>query len=287
MTYEELLEKADIDGFSSTTRRLLTEVTADITLLAAGRNIPDSEYLTIADGIHSLGVLEDTRGGPSIEDYFELQGFGHFKECYYLSPNFVIKFCAERNPTLEEAKLLSDAYENGFEDLFLPSKYHELPFPLPSDNLEKEDDDQEVYDEDQGQWVDNPEWHDNTVLTHICIQPQVISAERFYADPSTDNTYNKPVDAECNCGSKHSWEITRTELGLPEDAWYADYRGLNGLCLIWARDFIKRFGVARLKMFSHFCEEFHVWDLHGENVGYTLPGADGTRYPIILDWMSR
>lgn len=287
MTYEELLEKAHINGFSSTTRRLLAEVTADIALLAAGCNTPDNEYLTLADGIHSLGILEDTPGAPSPENYFELEGFGHFKECYYLSPNFVIKFCAERNPTTEEAKLLSDAYENGFEDLFLPSKYHELPFPLTSDNLEKEDEDQEVYDEDRGGWVENPEWHDDTVLTHICIQPRAISAERFYADPLSENVYDKIVDAECNCGSKNAWETTRVDLGLPADTDYRDYRGINGLCKVWALDFIKAFGVSRLKLFAQFCKEFHVWDLHSENVGYTLPGADGTRYPIILDWMSR
>lgn len=284
MTKEELMNKVNVNQFSDSTRRLLMDIITDMSGLLDRWPGLEDETTTIVDGLTNLGTLQDTPGTPSPEDLFEIMGFGHFKECYYFSPSFVIKFCAERNPTTDEEKALGDAFANGFDDLFLPTKYYELPHPLTSENLERDDDDEEVYDEEAGTWIDNPEWHDNTILTHVSIQPKVTLASHKYAE--LDNAYNKSADAEC-LTSKTGWEVTRISLGLPFNADRYDYLGLNGVCLVWALDFVRVYGVARLKLFAKFCEEYHIWDLHSENVGYTLPGADGTAYPVILDWMSR
>lgn len=286
MTYEELLVEIRMNRFSKSTRELLTRVTRDMAEYLDRWPGLETEVRTIIDRLADLGALMDTPNSPSPEEQFDLEGFGHFKECYSFSPSFVIKFCAERNPTLDESNLLTDAYTAGFDDLFLPTKYYQLPHPLTAAYLEVDDDDCEVYNEKEGRWVENTEWHDDSILTHICIQPRVLSAERRYPEHDADNIYNKPVDVECGT-TPSAWELTRRDLNLPDDADRYDYRGLNGVCLLWAADFKNLYGVARLKAFAQFCEEYHVWDLHSENVGYTLPGKDGIAYPVILDWMSK
>lgn len=286
MTYEELLAEVDINRFSESTRELLAKVARDMAEYLDQWPGLESETSTIIDRLADLGVLMDTPNSPSPEEQFNIEGFGHFKECYTFSPSFVIKFCAERNPTLDESKLLTDAFSAGFDDLFLPTKYYRLPHPLTATSLEVDDEECEVYDEEEEKWVENTEWHDDSILTHICIQPRVLSAEHKYADPNDPDIYNRPVDVECGT-TPSAWETTRRELALPDDANRYDYRGLNGVCQLWASDFKNLYGVARLKAFAQFCEEYHVWDLHSENVGYTLPGKDGISYPVILDWMSK
>lgn len=286
MTHEELLVKVHINDFTSSTRDLLTDIAKDLAHYLDTWPGIDKEATCFIDRLIALGTLMDTPNSPSPEELFNLEGFGHFKECYTFSPSFVIKFCSERNPTTEEGNVLVDALAHGFDNLFLPTKYYPLPHPLTSDNLEVDDDDSEVYDEEEGRWVDNTEWHDDTILTHICIQPRVISAERKYTDPEDPNIFNNPVYFECST-TPSGWTETCKHLNLPADTNRYDYRGLNGVCLMWAADFKRIYGVARLKAFAQFCEEYHVWDLSSENVGYTLPGKDGTAYPVILDWMSK
>lgn len=288
MTYHELLEQAHIDDFTTSTRDFLTCIAVDMAKYLSTWPKLDEELGSIANSLHYLGILLDypIELEASPEQWFNLEGFGHFKECYTFSPSFVIKFCAERNPTTDEAKLLDDAWANDMDDVFLSTKYYDLPHPLYSENLEKDDEECEIWDESVGNWVENPDWHDDTILLSVCIQPRVLSAEKRYAEADIPDIFNKPVDAECGV-SGSVWEETREFLGLPHDANRYDFQGLNGVCRLWARDFKNLYGVARLRQFAKFCEEFHVWDLHSENVGYTLPGADGIQYPIVLDWMSR
>ena len=288
MTHQELLNAIHIDQYTQPTQSLLDSITTDLEGYLDRWNGLSEELHIIINSLINLGTLSDIPDQPSPEDFFDLTGFGHFKECYDFSPSFIIKFCAERNPTTDEAKALEDAFANGMDDIFLPTKYYPLPYPLYANNLERDDEEAEIYDESTGNWIENPEWHDNTVLTAVCIQPKVVSAERYYADEDSDYPYDKLAGAEfMSSSSDKTWDSSRDALDIPLSDDRYEWRGLNGACLVWLMDFKKLYGLSRLKQFAKFCEEFHIWDLHSENVGYTLPGADGIEYPIILDWMSR
>lgn len=286
MTHQELLDAIHIDIYTNPTQTLLTSVVADLEGYLDKWTGLERELPVIIHSLIDLGVLSDTPNQPTPEAYFELMRFGHFKECYRFSPSFIIKFCAERNPTNDEAQALEDAFANDMDDVFLPTKYYPLPYPMYANNLERDDEEAEIYDESTDEWIENPEWHDDTVLTAICIQPRVISADCKYTDVDHTDIYNKPSDAECNVSPK-MWPVTCDRLGIPFTDDRYEWRGLNGVCALWAKDFKNLYGLSRLKQFAKFCEEFHIWDLHSENVGYTLPGADGVEYPVILDWMSR
>lgn len=248
------------------------------TLARMSLDLPDPS-VDLADMVNALDnlalLLNNKDPNVTPEDYFELEDFGHFKECYYLSPHFVLKFCAERNPTREENKLLQDAKQNGMGHLFVPSEYLALPHPIESTNLEKDDDEAEAYDEELCEWGPNPEWHDNTVLTHICIQAQVRPL-------GYDNDDLVP---EVNV--HFLWDETREYLHLSTEEDPRAWIGLNGCALPWVKAVINLYGADFTRQFAAFCAEYHVWDLHADNVGFTLPAAGGKSLPVILDWLSR
>lgn len=285
MTYQEILNACNSERFHSSTRQLLACVAIDIAELSSKYPRLDAELNTIAMRMRDLGDLMDAPNCPTPSDYFELIGFGHFKECFCFSPSLVIKFCAERNPTDEEEKALQDAFANDLDFLFLPTFYYELPHCLSSTELEKDDEDYEVYDEETSDWVKNPEWEDNTLITHMCIQLTAETAEVKYFNPK-DNYLNKLADAECGIHGR-SWTQTREVIGLPGNASSDDYEGLNGICLLWARDLAQMYGIDALRRFSDFCVDYHIWDLHSSNVGYVSSGRGAESVPVIMDWMSR
>lgn len=284
MTYQEILAKCDAERFHSSTRQLLTCIAIDIADLSRKYPRLDQEFAAIGCSMESLGTLMDTPNCPSPDNFLDLMGFGHFKECYSFSPSLVIKFCAERNPTAEEEKALEDAYRNDMEFLFLPTFYYELPHCLSSENLEKDDEDDEIYDEDKG-WIPNPEWGDNTLITHACLQLAAETADYHYFN-EYDSCFNKLSECECNVSTK-MWHKTRDFIGLPVDTEAEDFQGLANICMLWARDVFNLYGLDALKRFSDFCQEYHIWDLHSSNVGYALSGGDELSIPVIMDWMSR
>lgn len=247
-------------------------------LARMSRNLPDpsTDFNEMVNALDNLALLlNNTDPNVTPEDYFDLENFGHFKECYSISPHFVLKFCAERNPTREERKLLQDAKENGMDHMFVPSEYIELPRHIESSNLEKDDDESEAYDEELHEWGPNPEWHDNTLFTHICIQAQVhplgYDEDGFVPEVAVH----------------HRWDETRESLSLPPEEKPIDWEGLSGCAIPWVKSVINTYGLDFTKQFAAFCAEYHVWDLHADNVGYTLPAAGGKSLPVILDWLSR
>lgn len=284
MTKEYLMSECGANQFSKYTRLFLGAIASDVVTLSSKYPVIESETPQIIDTLYALGQMLDTPDSPSPAAFLDLENFGHFKECYTFSPSLVIKFCAKRNPTYEEKKALQDAKDHDLGYLFLPTFYHPLPVELTSSELEVDDDDMEIYCEEEGGWVENPEWEDNTILTTACLQLRAITAEQKFSDAAS-HYRNITSDAECNVTS--SWAETRRVLGLPESEKWYDWRGLGGVCLLWARDFSLMYGVHALREFSLFCDEFHIWDLHSENVGYSLEDENGVSRPIILDWMSR
>lgn len=284
MTREYLMSECGADKFSKDTRRFLGAIASDVAALSDEYPAIESEQPQIIDTLYALGQMLDTPDFPSPATFLDLEGFGHFKECYTFSPSLVIKFCAVRNPTDEEMKALQDAKEHGLEYLFLPTFYHPLPVHLSSSELEVDDDEMEIYCEEQGGWIENPDWEDNTIMTVACVQMRAITADRKFYD-ATESYLNKTSDAECNIHS--GWVDTCRALGLPESEKSYEWRGLGGVCLLWARDFASMYGIGALREFATFCDECHLWDLHSENVGYSLEDENGVSRPIILDWMSR
>lgn len=274
---QALLEDLDYKQYPSDIRDFVFGAAYDLEALMEHLKDPDSEYTTVLDSLENLiTMLQDLEPEMTPEKYFEMLGYGHFKECYYFSPSIVMKLCAERNPTKEEAQILLDAYNNDFDEMFVPSFYAPLPRHLESAKLEKDDDDQEVYDEDNGGWCENPDWHDNSVLTEVCFQLRVAGISQ--SAPGRDDEF---------LASPKYWADTLLETCLPSTESPDDWKGLNNACRMWVQSLIERRGVDYARGFAQFCEEFHIWDLHADNVGFRDPDLESpVAMPIILDWMS-
>lgn len=260
--------------------------TAFINRVATGWvNMARKNHLTlfpdanVKDALQALANLIDNTA-ETIEDepgtYLgePLSLNGAFKECYEWTPDYVIKFCSKRNPTLDEINVLLDAKEYGVDHFFVPSFYAPLPRLINLPHLDKDDDESEVYVEGEG-WVPNPEWEDNTPASYICIQPRI--------QPLGDTDEN----ARAFSNHQKDWaEMTRIVpqlAGEDRKDWYI----LSGACLVWVAQFGHYYGKDGLLKLRDFCETFGIWDLHADNVGHFIPKVSGYNAPVILDWMSR
>lgn len=269
---------AGIDNVNETTAEFIKRVATGWVDMATRHSLvmpPKADVLdalqALTDCINNVPALE-----TNVEDYFGTPiAFGSFKECYPWTSQYVIKFCAKRNPTLDEQSVLMRAAEHSVSHFFIPSFYIQLPRPLESQNLDKDDDDSELYDPDTHQWSPNSEWEDNSVFTHICIQPRVAPL-----GDSEDNSRQF---------SNHEKDWGRMVRRIPQlvgedrEDWFI----LSGTCLNWLIDFAHYYGKTGLVTLRDFCETFGIWDLHSENVGNLIPSISGRAAPIILDWMSR
>lgn len=235
---------------------------------------PHEDYEAVLDGLQALiDLLEDMSPELTPEKYFEMMSYGHFKECYKFSPHIVLKFCAERNPTQEEAQILLDAFNEDFDEMFVPSRYVDLPRHIESAALEKDDDDAEFYNEDEGKWEEDPRWHDNSILTAVCFQIKVSGISE-----------SAPGREEEFLIHPKYWPETCLDCGIPAGEDVEPWKGLGGACRMWVTTLIERRGLDYARRFAQFCTEYHIWDLHADNVGF-IPG-ELVSMPIILDWMS-
>lgn len=246
---------------------------------------PDStdDWLAAVDMLGALGLfIEDTDPEATPDVYFGEPGYGHFKECYRLSPQYIIKFCAARNPTLQEMELLHAADEAGLAHLFLPTLFFELPCEKEPAVLEPDDDDDDhlIYNSEYHYWEHDPDYPLDHVLTHFEIQPV---AEVIAPGESTD----KELNAEFQCWSLSQWEEEPLRAELPTDFNPYCLRHLSGASRIWVMDFFHFYGLDALINFAAFCEEHLITDLHSSNVGHSSLGTHHRSYPIILDWLSR
>lgn len=269
---------AGVESPNQTTVEFIKRVATGWVDMAARHSLALAPDADARDALQALANLIDhsPEVEDNIEDYLgETIGVGSFKECYNWTPQYVIKFCAKRNPTLDEQSILLRAAEHGVSQFFIPSFYIQLPRLIDSQFLDKDDDDSEIYDPDTHKWTPNPDWEDNTAFTHICIQPRV-----------------KPLgDTEENARqfSIHEKDLKRMVEAIPvlqfEDP--QDWHALAGTCLNWLADFAHYYGITGLTALRDFAETFGIWDLHSENVGNLIPSVAGRGAPIILDWMSR
>lgn len=269
---------AGIDNVNETTAEFIKRVATGWVDMATRHSLvmpPKADVLdalqALTDCINNVPALE-----TNVEDYFGTPiAFGSFKECYPWTSQYVIKFCAKRNPTLDEQSVLMRAAEHSVSHFFIPSFYIQLPRPLESQNLDKDDDDSELYDPDTHQWSPNSEWEDNSVFTHICIQPRVAPLGDSEDNSRQFSNHEKDWGRMVRC-------IPQL-VGEDREDWFI----LSGTCLNWLIDFAHYYGKTGLVTLRDFCETFGIWDLHSENVGNLIPSISGRAAPIILDWMSR
>lgn len=225
----------------------------------------------LADLIDHIPDVED-----NVEDYLGTPiAFGSFKECYPWTSQYVIKFCARRNPTVEEQSIIMRAAEHKVGHFFIPSVYIQLPRLIDSQSLDKEDDGSEIYDPDTHTWNPNPDWEDDTVFTHICIQPRVAPLGDSEDNSRSFSNHEKDWGRMVKCIPQLA--------GEKKEDWFI----LSGTCLNWLADFAHYYGRTGLIALRDFCETFGIWDLHSENTGNLIPSISGRAAPIILDWMSR
>lgn len=277
MTETELHEGIVVWPRSTPAREFLEQTAREMAWLY-NNYTPDNtdEALRLKDGLNNLAALLADKTCPSPSKYFFLEGLGHFKECFTLSPHFVIKFCATRNATEDEENLYCAAVNEGFEHVFVPTVYVPLPKLIPSSELEKDDDEWEVYNEDEGSWEMNPDWVDDSDFNYICIQLRVTPL-CDNDDPDNDTVFSAAPNESL------AWGRTKEYLSL-DDSLRAPLAGLKGTALPWVKAYLTHYGTPALQQLAQFFADHDVWDLHSENVGF-ISGTIPT--PVILDWMSR
>lgn len=193
--------------------------------------------------------LDKIFDGQSISSCFGKRiGAGSFKEVYQLGNTCVIKFCAGENDTENESCLLNEAIDRGFEDLFVPSYF----IPLPSENfvnLEYFTFDDEIEEDGKVVYLEH-----RTYAETIIIQPLVES-----------------LPAQTSVKSGRLFDPVSGKEITPSSVFYF---------LEWTQDIINLYGASYFRDFMKFTNEFHIRDLHEENIGY-YQGK-----PIIFDWLS-
>lgn len=286
VTAESIESAICTDHLKEADRRFINDFIEALEGISHMIDLPRKEIPHLIKGVNRMiHLLEDDSPDASPVNYFEYLNHGFFKECYALSPNLVIKFCAERNPTESEEALLNAAIEEDIQELFLPTIFLPLPRSFQSTKLDVDDDDEDVFDSDTNEWIPNPEWKDNSILTHICIQERAIPQRAILKD---DPAFDEMEDTEVDAWSDNVWRVSAAELGIDPDLEFADkWKGLSGASIHWVRSLIDLYGIDYARRFAYFCQTFPLWDLHSENVGYTLlPGPYGVKLPVILDFFS-
>lgn len=54
--------------------------------------------------------------------------------------------------------------------------------------------------------------------------------------------------------------------------------------LTWLKSIVENYGKEFFEKFAIFCDDWHIWDLHEDNIGFLR--TPDVELPIILDWMS-
>lgn len=257
----DLLTALNYKEYPTEIRDFLFDTAYELEALMELQPNPCADYNDVLAGLEDLIACLRNRALPS--DFFQYISHGYNKECYSFSPHFVIKFCAERNPTAREEKVLLDAFYEDVDEMFIPTRYIRLPIELPSNILEKED--EEEYDPETDSWYPIKDWEDNTTFDAVCFQPLVS---------------NVCANDLCSFLPKEDWVAKSAAVGLPITEPPEVWNALGDAPIKWVAALINHFGFAQTRKLADFCYGFRIYDLHGANVGY----MDGV--PIILDWLS-
>lgn len=257
---EDLLAAIKYKEYPGRISTFLFSTAYDIEALLGLFPDPLADYDSIRDHFEMLADCVNRRANPN--HVFDIMSYGYNKECYSFGANLVIKFCAMRNPTQEEESLALNAFYEDLDEVFTPSRYIALPVALPSEVLEKED--EEEYDPETDSWEPRHEWYDNTEFNYVCLQPRIEVCE-----PMQDHFW-----------ALTQWEKRCAELGIPLQENVVVWDALSEVPTPWLKSVIDFFGLDYTRKLAQFCHNNRVYDLHYGNVGYW------NGHPVLLDWCS-
>lgn len=175
-----------------------------------------------------------------------------------------MKFCSNANETNREQHLLDEAKAAGLIDLFVPTTFIELPTSLPIHYLDG-DSDRWTYNSYYHTYVESEDY-DDWYLNYLEIQPRVSPASAVPCDFLPWDYQILEID--------NTLSIPRTMINR-----------VSTTNKTWLLSIVENYGIEKLKDFAMFCDNHHIWDLHNDNIGFTI-SLDGKEIPIILDWMS-
>lgn len=97
-----------------------------------------------------------------------------------------------------------------------------------------------------------------------------------------------PIYIQKKAKTLHDTKICYIEGLLKDSNEYKQAQSTKELCreldiycfnAVWLSDFVNHFGKDALKLLDTFLEDYHIYDLHSHNIGYTLDGV-----PVIIDY---
>lgn len=256
------LELRGIDAYSPEIQTFVREIEQSFlhtlnTCVPADKQ--DKEIYQLRDTIEGIGDCLEGNIAPG--DRFDCFSCGAFKEAYRASDSIVVKFCSIDNETDKEQNLLTAAEDAGLLHLFVPTIFHELPCKLPITQLNDSNSFRYYYNYDYHTWNRNPNTEDFE-LNYLEIQPLVI--------PSSHTA----------CETIFWDEQDEIIPGIP----IAIIRRIPTTNLTWLKSIVENYGEEFFKKFAIFCDDWHIWDLHEDNIGFLR--TPEVELPIILDWMS-
>ena len=219
----------------------------------------EKEAIQLRDTVEGIGNCLEMYCAPG--ETFECFSCGAFKEAYHASDSIVVKFCSVDNETDKEQNLLTAAEDAGLLHLFVPTIFHELPCKLPVTQLEDFNSSRYYYNYDYHTWDRNSGMEDFE-LNYLEIQPLVIPSSHIAYETITWDTQNEVIP------------------GIPMTV----MRRIPTTNLTWLKSLAENYGAETFKRFAIFCDDWHIWDLHNDNIGFLR--TPEVELPIILDWMS-
>lgn len=219
----------------------------------------EKEAIQLRDTVEGIGNCLETYCAPG--EVFNCFSCGAFKEAYHASDSIVVKFCSTDNETKKEQALLAAAEEADILELFVPTFFHQLPINLSVTQLDDSNSSRYYYNYNYHTWNRNPNV-ENFELNYLEIQPLVI-----------------PAAYRVDCENIRDFKETPIP-NIP----MAVIRRIPTINLTWLKSLAENYGAETFERFAIFCDDWHIWDLHNENIGFLR--TPEVELPIILDWMS-
>lgn len=216
----------------------------------------EKEAIQLRDTVEGIGNCLEMHCAPG--EVFGCFSCGAFKEAYHASGSIVVKFCSTDNETKREQALLAAAEEADILELFVPTFFHRLPVNLPVTQLDDTNSSRYTYNHT---WCKDPSV-DDFELNYLEIQPMVIPASHVAYENIAWDEQGEVIPG-----------ISTTVV-----------RRIPTRNLTWLKSIVENYGKEFFEKFAIFCDDWHIWDLHEDNIGFLR--TPEVELPIILDWMS-
>lgn len=229
------------------------------------RDIAGSDFADLQAGLDKF--FKCLHSGKSLMKSFKFLGMGTFKECYELTPRFIIKLCRPANPTLRESLIYDAAHTAGVDKVFAPTIYTPLfgcwiPLPYLTYYTPINSKKGEIF-----------------LASDIIIQYRVAPASNFDEDPFDYCTESGYAAAEQEINElKALYGKPAIKVKDVEDLGIDSPTFLEALCARYPNDFLE-------KLFD-FLSRSNLFDLHSDNVGQVAAKGSDSPVPFIFDWMS-